>query len=59
MKRLRPGPGACLSWGPSAATGGVVVGLTSILWDLCGPGRWGGRCGASQAEGQQEEPRRP
>lgn len=28
-----------------------MVDLTSILEDICGPGRWGGGCGASQAEG--------
>lgn len=29
--------------------------LTSILDDLCGPGRWGGRRGAFQAEGAMGE----
>lgn len=59
MKKLRLGAGAGLARGPSAAKGGVVVDLTSILEDLGGPGRWGGGCGAFQAEGQQGEPRTP
>lgn len=51
MKKLRPGAGAGLSRSPSAAKGGVVVDLSSILEDLRGPGRWGGGYGASQADG--------